>query len=437
MSNPYPHPSALLPTLALLWFFILRDLSLHWSANPHYQHAWAVPFLSAYLAWKAWKPAHITLASSIPDPIGSGYKHVAAQSSTLATTSVTLLAALWLPVRLVGEANPDWRIVMWAMAIIAIGITLLLSGIASPRRGAQPGQMIFALCFFLVAVPWPGIIENPIISALTRQNTAATVELLGILGIPAMAQGSAIQLVTGVVGIDEACSGIRSLQANLMLALYFGQHFHRRPCERLLLVGLGLLLTIVFNLLRTVLLSYVAAEHGIAAVNNWHDLTGTTILILGFASLYGAARLFPKKPTHPPVSHNPFAWRHLNGTSHLSSLALLFWLLLTEMAVQGWYKWHEKDLAPPVTWRIVLPADLPGARQVPFAEREKLLLRFDDAVNIEWNDAHLRWQAVFLEWKPGRISAMAARGHTPEGCLPGSGRRLVHSEAERMLDLPG
>jgi hypothetical protein len=51
------------------------------------------------------------------------------------------------------------------------------------------------------------------------------VEVLGWLGIPAMAHGNVIEVATGMVGIDEACSGIRSFQSSLMISLFFGEFY--------------------------------------------------------------------------------------------------------------------------------------------------------------------------------------------------------------------
>ena len=50
-----------------------------------------------------------------------------------------------------------------------------------------------------------------------------TVGALNLLGITAVQRGNVIELQTGSVGFDEPCSGIRSLQAVLMLALFLGR----------------------------------------------------------------------------------------------------------------------------------------------------------------------------------------------------------------------
>ena len=64
----------------------------------------------------------------------------------------------------------------------------------------------FPSAFFLVAVPWPSVIEEPLIQALTRADARATVELVGWFGIPALPHGNVIEVATGMVGIDEAAA---------------------------------------------------------------------------------------------------------------------------------------------------------------------------------------------------------------------------------------
>ncbi len=46
---------------------------------------------------------------------------------------------------------------------------------------------------------------------LMRGNAWMTVTTLVWFGIPAVQMGNVIQIPTGTVGIDEACSGVRSL----------------------------------------------------------------------------------------------------------------------------------------------------------------------------------------------------------------------------------
>src|SRR5437868_11292133 len=78
----------------LLWFELIAQLKPEWWLNPQYNYGLIVPVLLAYLLWKRWQ--------NRPDPIE-------AQLSGLATGIIVFTAALFLPIRLVAEANPDWR----------------------------------------------------------------------------------------------------------------------------------------------------------------------------------------------------------------------------------------------------------------------------------------------------------------------------------------
>src|SRR5437868_1017850 len=112
----------------------------------------------------------------------------------------------------------------------------------------------------------------------------ATTGLLHWFGIPAQTAGGAITLRTSVLGITEACSGMRSLQAGVMFGLAMGEWFLLRPLRRIVLLLIAIALALGTNLIRTLALSLQAEWHGLDAVEKIHDLTGT----LAVTALVGA-----------------------------------------------------------------------------------------------------------------------------------------------------
>ena len=57
-----------------------------------------------------------------------------------------------------------------------------------------------------------------------RQPVArVAAETAMLLGTPAHVEGNLIRVSNGLVGVNEACSGIRSLQTSLMIGLLFGE----------------------------------------------------------------------------------------------------------------------------------------------------------------------------------------------------------------------
>src|SRR5439155_7026513 len=115
-------------------------------------------------------------------------------------------------------------------------------------------------------------------------------------GIPAQTAGGAITLRTGVVGITEACSGMRSLQAGIMFGLAMGEWFLLRPIRRIALLFLAIALAFATNLIRTIALSLQAEWHGLDAVEKIHDLTGTLAVTTLVVAIWICARVLRSRP---------------------------------------------------------------------------------------------------------------------------------------------
>jgi len=407
--------------------------------NAQYGYGYAVPFLCAYLIWQSAKR----------EAQGAGREAQGASRLPLGAWGLALGAFLYLPIRLVQEANPEWRLVSWALALVVIGITLSAWRKArgarreahGARRLAPAAPPVFALLFFLVAVPWPTLLEWPLIQTLTRVNTGTTVEVLGLLGVPAIQHGNVIEVGAGAVGIDEACSGIRSFQATLMISLFFGELYRLSLLRRAGLCVAGFFLSFVFNVIRTTLLTWVAARHGMAAIANWHDPAGVIILLACFVSLWLIARS-AKREAPSAEREAPSGKRLAPRALRLAPCALAAWLLAVELGTEFWYRSHESHLPQAPVWHVALPRENPTFRDLPFHEKAKQFLRFDEGLNGAWeDDQHRRWQATFLRWMPGRIAVDLATGHTPEACLPAGGRTLIsqsglHTVPVKGLQLP-
>jgi exosortase/archaeosortase family protein len=296
----------------------------------------------------------------------------------------------------------------------------------------------FPVCFFLVAIPWPTLIEQPIIQGLTRFCAALVVEVMGIFGIPAMQHGNVIEVASGVVGIDEACSGIRSFQSSLMISLFLGEFYALSRVRRCLLVPAGFVLAIVFNVCRTSLLTWVAAKKGVAAIDQYHDPAGVTILLACTAVTWGIAWACrkPKPGTPNPGSEGAKAEGRTmqekpaanGGWAAVRPLAygLLVWLAVVEGGVQAWYRAREAMVTPGPKWSIVFPRANPTFKTLAMDEKTMRLLRFDEGEQGTWNESDgTVWSAFYFGWRPGRVAGYLAKRHTPEICMPAEGLKLV------------
>src|SRR5262249_33118492 len=148
----------------------------------------------------------------------------------------------------------------------------------------------FPACFLLVAVPWPSLIEEPLSQSLSRAIAQVTSEALSLAGTPAVACGNRGEVGGGVVEIEGACSGIRSLQVGFMLSVFFGELLRLGVPRRLWLVVAGFCLALVPNALRTTALAAAGANLGPAAIKTWHDPAGLVMPLACFTGIWLLAR---------------------------------------------------------------------------------------------------------------------------------------------------
>src|SRR5262249_53683860 len=176
------------------------------------------------------------------------------------------------------------------MSALGVSAMLFIAGnlhYVFGRTGVARFAFVFG--FLFLALPIPDTIYFPLVSGLQSAVAAATVALLNLAGIPAEQIGSAIQLPACVVGIDEACSGIRSLQSTVLATLFIGYLTLRKRSLQATLFGLGVLLAMGGNLLRCFCLSYIAHARGLAAIDSFHDAAGWSILAFTAGGVAAAA----------------------------------------------------------------------------------------------------------------------------------------------------
>ena len=257
--------------LGALWFVCCRHLSEEWRFNEQYSYGWFVPFFVAYLFWLRWEDR--------PGPEVRGQK-----SEIRKWVAVLLMvgaAVILLPLRVFEVASSDYRPLSWLHAFAVVTITLSIIYLIG--GGSWLRHFAFPVLFFLTAVPWVTAIEAPVIEGLMRSVAAIAAEVLAMFGIPAQAEGNLMRLPSGLVGVNEACSGVRSLQTSIMIGLLFGELKRLSLWQRIFLVVAGVSIALFANFLRVLfLVSMASRAHDVSVVNKWHDLAGYGILVLVF-----------------------------------------------------------------------------------------------------------------------------------------------------------
>jgi exosortase len=408
--------------LGALWFVCCRHLSAEWSFNEQYNYGWFVPFFAAYLFWLRWEDR--------PEPEIRG--QTSDVSNIVAVFLIICAALILLPLRVFEIGSADWRPLGWIHAVAVATITLSVIYLAGGARWLR--HFSFPVLFFFVAVPWPTPIEGPIVQNLMRVIAASAAEVLGLFGIPAEVQGNLIRLPSGMVGVNEACSGVRSLQTSLTIGLLFGELKRLRVGPRLLLIGSALAIALVANFLRASFLVWIASTRDIAAVGRWHDIAGYAIVALVFAGTMWIASRWKTNQSHDTAAtHRHLDFRIFSGWA---VGALLLWIVAAEVGAEFWYRAHERNLAARAAWSVRWPKNVPGYREIKIDNEVRNMLRFDSGREASWVSMQSGAGAsqpstnylFFFRWNPGSGTILRARAHRPDICLPAAGWRQVGSD---------
>ena len=246
--------------VVLTWW--LYDLQFHWRELQEYHYGWVVPALAGYIVLVRWE------GRPTRDAIAPFWVSMC-------------LAGVGIPFVVVAELYK--RAITHTPAssfCLSIGCFLFLPALILWGRGHRTLlHFLFPLCFLFLAVPLPGILWNPIVMVLREIITRLDVECLNLIGIPAFQQVNVIQLPGSAVGVNDACSGVRSLQSSVMVSLFIGYLSFSKIRFRALFLVIGISIALFGNFTRSLVLSIAVHRHGLTVLDRFHDAAGWAILI--------------------------------------------------------------------------------------------------------------------------------------------------------------
>ena len=457
----------------LLWGYVVYRLGIVWHSNDDSRlrvvHAAVVsrPFLGTLEA------------PSGPQPRPAPRRHV-----LHAWNIWTRLAAR----RLFLEVVPDWRLAGWLFGGAAVGITFIILYFVGGRSWSR--YFAFPVIFFLIAVPWPPRLEAPLIDKMSKLNAAVSAVSANVLGSPAVRHGVLIETGHGFVGVDEACSGIRSFQASVMVALFLGELFGFSILRRILLLFSAVMLAFACNVIRTTYLVRIADLHGLAAVNLRHDQAGLTIMGVTLVGLLVLVWLLRHRRSADGVDLSRVESK-LDYIEELHNLAPApdaeekapspapqnFASQMEEQTIpeptgsirfgeslfyqggagrSGGLDCSGRDGNPflvssggetsrnPGRLVLKLPAQAAEYRELPISENVREQLSYDEGHQAEWRDnSGCAWQLYYLRWLPAEtryraaVTCYQARGHAPDVCLQRSGMILQTNFGIQTISMNG
>lgn len=413
VSSPTPQTPSLAPRLflwtflpiAALWGVVFAQASNSWGSESYYSYAWLVPPLGLVLFFLRYR--------DLPTP---------GIPQAWAGILVILLFVAFAAFRALFEVMPLWRPILWAQGFLALGMSLLLLMLAGGWRWMK--FFIPVLIFLLIAIPWPKQFETRMVHDLTMAVTEVTQGTLIFLGYAAVRYGSTLQVNGEELVVGDACSGIRSLQALVMIGLFVGELYRLGLLSRFLVLLAAGALSFIMNSFRALGLSIILVEEGTEGYEYWHDPLGGIAFLVGAVLLLLLAgwldRGGKEKPaaTPIPIDDRGRTWLGLVRSFSVVCLVITGTILVT---VESWFRLRGEAVDSQKVWHLHNVEN--DERYITSREREidqqvQDILGYDRGKLIEVvRPDGTRFDVYSFEYDSGYMGILAAQYHTPEICM--------------------
>ncbi|MET0262815.1 MAG: exosortase/archaeosortase family protein [Rariglobus sp.] len=342
----------------------------------------------------------------------------------------------------------DWTHPLVSLAL-ALALSALLLGallwLATSRVRAVPlnWSSLVAVCIWPLCAPLPPGTYSRLTLQLQFWVTDFVLQALHLLGVAASTSGNIIMLAHTSVGVEEACSGVRSLLSCVVAAVFFSATLVTRPWARVFIIAIAPPLAFGMNIVRSLGLTLMA-NAGIDISGSWHDLTGFAVLGVTAAILGGIALWLEDKPaaysTEAPDAKNasapelaglesskttppaPRPWGLVSAYA-LAAAMVIFFVLNTHGPARKDSRIPDLAAILPIApegWDIVRTEDLYQFASVLKTEHliQRSYVRNTGAAGMS---EPLQITVYIAYWAPGKVPVSLVAAHTPEACWPGGG----------------
>lgn len=219
-------------TLALIWGWwpSIRTMVERWNTDPQYSHGFLVPILAMAIISVRWQDRRREDCR----PLKMGLVWV------VAGCVLSCIGAL---------IYFDW-LQMSSLLLVVHGFVMLIGG-RWLARITWPG-----IAFLLFMIPLPYAIEVSMAQPLQSFAASASTTCLQTLGYTALQRGNTIALITpadgseALLGVEEACSGLRMLVVFFAIATAFALLLQRSWLHRWLIVISAAPIALLCNITR-------------------------------------------------------------------------------------------------------------------------------------------------------------------------------------------
>jgi exosortase len=240
---------------------VLAKLTRYWRTDPMYSHGFVVAPIALFLVWR---------------------QRDRLRAATIAPSNAGLLVlALGLGLFIVGTLGAELFLTRVSLIAVLAGSIAFALGWEYLRLTAFP------LAFLIFMIPLPTVIFDRIAVSLQLVASQIGEHLLTAANVPVLRDGNLLRLAGGTLDVNEACSGIRSIVALLMIAALVGYAGSSGVWRRTALIAAAVPLAIVLNGARVAATGLAVSRFGLAAAEGLtHETMGWVVFVAELASVW-------------------------------------------------------------------------------------------------------------------------------------------------------
>jgi exosortase len=283
--------------------FMVWDQSYWWESRDDYSFGYLVPLFALYVIYDRKEAilGFLTQVDSTPSsedkPNGLWICNLIALASFITGALLYLVGGLLRAATM--PQNPATLAISMGFALLLLSSVFIFSSetihgekLILKNRLKLTLLFLFPALIWLISAPLVSVLETKIRVFLLTQVTIVVFTLMEFLGFEIERQGNVLVLPKGVVGVEEACSGIRSLTACLFAGSFLASVYLNKFWKKFVLVFMAMVFAVLTNLFRSGFLTLWAYFYGSEAINDhWvlpligdigsvHDVMGMAVLVL-------------------------------------------------------------------------------------------------------------------------------------------------------------
>lgn len=255
----------------LVFIPIIPNMYQAWLSHSNNSHGLLVPFISAFFIYQ--KKDKVDL------------RHPGSMTGCI----LLLISLLFYLVNLYGG------IVFFTRLMIPVSLLCLIwcmLGFDNLKT------ILFPVSFLVFMIPVPDSVLNLVSLPLQRVATNISALIIRALSIPVYQEGNLLYFTQTQLEVAEACSGLRSIIALIMLSAILVYISDMDKIRNFLLCALAVPIALSANILRVSATGVIAHYYGDGVARSFlHDLSGIAVFVVGFLCLLFVYRIL-NKPAH-------------------------------------------------------------------------------------------------------------------------------------------